>query len=233
MPEMASFKDIRESIVSCYAEDMLDDEEFFALYDFYSSKNPDFPYDSYPPFDLGEMDDSECLAEFRVHKRDIPALANHLRIPDNFYCQQRSVSEGIEGLCMLLRRLSYPCRYGDMLPRFARPVPVLSMVTNTVLDYIYGTHGHRITQWNNTVMGPAQLQVYANAVSAKGSPLDNCFGFIDGTVRPICRPRENQRVVYNGHKRVHALKFQSVALPNGIIGNMYGPVGKIYFLLYI
>ena len=119
MTEMASFKDIRESIVSCYAEDMLDDEEFFTLYDFYSSKNPHFPYDSYPPFDLGKMDDSECLAEFRVHKRDIPALANHLRTPDNFYCQQRSVSDGIEALCMLLRRLSYPCWYGDMLPCFA------------------------------------------------------------------------------------------------------------------
>ena len=33
-----------------------------------------------------------------------------------------------------------------------------------------------------------------------------------------------QRVVYNGHKRVHRLKFQSVALPNGLIGNLYGPV---------
>ena len=91
------------------------------------------------------MDDSECLAQFRVHKRDIPAPANHRRTPANFYCQ-RSMSDEIEGLCVLLRRLSYPCRYGDMLPRFARPVPVLSMVTNTVLDYIYGTHGHRITQ---------------------------------------------------------------------------------------
>ena len=107
MTEMASFKDIRESIVSCYAEDMLDNEEFFALYDFYSSKNPHFLYDSYPPFDLGEMDDSECLAEFRVHKRDIPVLGNHLRTPDNFYCQQRSVSDGIEPLCMLLRQLSF------------------------------------------------------------------------------------------------------------------------------
>ena len=53
-----------------------------------------------------------------------------------------------------------------------------------------------------------------------GAPLENCFGFIDGTVRPICRPGQNQRVVYNGHKRVHALKFQSVALPNCIIGNI-------------
>ena len=30
--------------------------------------------------------------------------------------------------------------------------------------------------------------------------------------------------MYSGHKRVHALKFQSVALPNGLIGNLYGPV---------
>ncbi|CAH3023901.1 unnamed protein product [Porites evermanni] len=45
-----------------------------------------------------------------------------------------------------------------------------------------------------------------------------------GTVRGICRPETNQRVVYNGHKRVHGLKFQSVALPNNLIGNLYGPV---------
>ena len=66
---------------------------------------------------------------------------------------------------------------------------------------------------------------------AKGAALENCFGFIDGTVRPIARPDENQRVVYNGHKRVHALKFQSVALPNGIITNTYGPVGGYNMLI--
>lgn len=49
-----------------------------------------------------------------------------------------------------------------------------------------------------------------------GSPLPNCFGFVDGTVRPISRPDENQRLVYNGHKRVHALKFQSLVVPNGL-----------------
>ena len=42
--------------------------------------------------------------------------------------------------------------------------------------------------------------------------------------RGICRPDTNQRVVYKGHKRVHGLKFQSVALPNSLIGNLYGPV---------
>ena len=60
----------------------------------------------------------------------------------------------------------------------------------------------------------------------KRGPLDNCFGFVDGTVRPISRPNEHQRIVYNGQKRVHALKFQSLSLPNGLIGNLFGPVGE-------
>ena len=40
---------------------------------------------------------------------------------------------------------------------------------------------------------------------------------------PVSRPKRNQRVVYNGHKRNHCLKFQSVALPNGLIGHLTGP----------
>ena len=76
------------------------------------------------------------------------------------------------------------------------------------------------------MLNPAALQIYSNVISGKGAALHNCFGFVDGTVRPVCRPGEHQRVIYNGHKRVHALKFQCVALPNGLIGNLFGPVGK-------
>ena len=95
------------------------------------------------------------------------------------------------------------------------------------MDNIFTDHGHRISQWNDDVLNPHLLQEYADVIHAKGAPLENCFGFIDGTVRPIARPDQQQRIVYNGHKRVHSLKFQSVALPNGLIGNMYGPVGKL------
>ena len=102
------------------------------------------------------------------------------------------------------------------------------MITNEVMDNIFDTHSHRISQWNHDILSPPLLQEYADAIHAKGAPPENCFGFIDGTVRPIARPDQRQRIVYNGHKRVHSLKFQSVALPNGLIGNMYGPVGKLY-----
>ena len=227
---MASFRDPRNLLTAALCDDLISEDEYLLLYDLNRSKNLDLPYDEFT-FDLDEMENSECVAEFRVNKHDLPALAEALQIPDVFKCRQRSISDGMEGLCMLLRRLAYPCRYSDMIARFGRPTPVLSMITNEVIDYIYNNHSHRIMQWNPTILQPAQLQEYANAIHVKGAALDNCFGFIDGTVRPISRPGEHQRIVYNGHKRVHGLKFQSVALPNGLIANMYGPVGEYLVLI--
>ena len=64
----------------------------------------------------------------------------------------------------------------------------------------------------------------SEVIKEKGAALQTCWGFIDGTVRPISRPGRNQRVMYNGHKKVHSIKFQSIATPNGLIANLYGPV---------
>ena len=153
-------------------------------------------------------------------------------MPATLKCPQRTVAGGIEGLCMLSKQTRFPCRYSDMIYRFGRPVPILSMVTNQVVDYIYQAHAHRIKQWNNQLLNPASLQLYADAIGRKGAALEDCFGFVDGTVRPISRPKEHQSTVYNGHKRVHALKFQPVTIPNGLIANLYGPVGKQIFFLF-
>ena len=125
----------------------------------------------------------------------------------------------------MLKRFAYPW-YSNMIPIFGRCVPELSMISNEVVDWMYTTHGHKITQSNHDLLNPAALNQYADAISNKEAALENCFGFIDGTVRSISRPDANQRIVYNGHKRVHALKFQSLALPNGLIGHLYGPVGR-------
>ena len=107
------------------------------------------------------------------------------------------------------------------------------MATNHVIDFIYNIHGHRITRWNDALLNPRALETYAQSVEGKGAALQNCFGFVNRTVRPTARPDEHQRSMYNGHKRVHALKFQSVALPNGQIANRYGLVGKYGFKLAI
>ena len=110
-----------------------------------------------------------------------------------------------------------------MIPRFGRPVPQLCMVSNAVMESLY-------TRWNHLLSVLDQpwlshnLETFCNAIYRKSSAISNCFGFVDGTVRPVCRPGKNQRVVYNGHKKIHALKFQSVAVPNGLVANLFGPV---------
>ena len=220
---MSSFEEVREMLLICLDDGLISEEEFLLLY-VNSSKNPTFPHGNYSRFVLDDMDEAECLREFRVKKPEIPRLADALGLPNSFKCRQRSRAEGIEGLCVVLKRLAYPCRYSNMIHRFGRAVPELSMIANSVINWIYEHHHNRLTQWNNNLLSQDRLERYAAAVSQKGAGLANCFGFVDGTVRPICRPKENQSVVYNGHKRVHGIKFQSVTLPNGIVANMYLPV---------
>lgn len=182
-------------------------------------------YYEYACFDVNSMSEAECKAELRFEKKDLPALAEALQIQPCFKLCQGSIVNGMEGLCLLLRRLTYPCRFGDMMPCFGKPVPV------TVIDYIYIIHGHCTTHWNHALLNPLVLDTYARLVHTEGAALLNCCGFFDGTVRPIARPDEHQRMMYNGHKWVHAIKFQSVALWNGLIANLYGPVGKNLFYL--
>lgn len=51
-------------------------------------------------------------------------------------------------------------------------------------------------------------------------------GFIDGTVLKFARPGDNavQNSAYNGHKRKHALKYQTITPSNGLISHASGPL---------
>ena len=110
-----------------------------------------------------------------------------------------------------------------MASRFGRNTSSLCLIFNAVLDHVYLHHHYRLESWDQPFLSPEQLNTYATTIHNHGAPLSSCFGFVDGTVRRISRPKYLQRVMYNGHKRVHGMKFQSAVLPNGIIANLAGP----------
>ena len=95
-------------------------------------------------------------------------MAAAVQVPNIFRCSQETICPGEEGLCLPLRRLSYPCRYRDLIHRFGRPVPELCMITNTVLDWMHDNHGHRLTSWNQSFLSPAYLERYAQAITSEG-----------------------------------------------------------------
>ena len=221
---MNSFREVRDILLLAHSENLINDEDLELLYDLNTSRNIYLPYWFYKEFDLDTLSDDECKSEFRFLKNDIYHLAEILQIPNQVRCYNRIVADGIEALCIFLKRFAYPCRYADMLPRFARPVPQLCMISNEIMNFIYETQHHRLRSFDQLWLSPENLQNYADVIHAKGAPLSNCWGFIDGTVRPVSRPGKHQRTIYNGHKRVHAIKFQSIVAPNGLIANLYGPV---------
>ena len=119
-----------------------------------------------------------------------------------------------EALCIFLKRFAYPCRYQDLMLRFRqRVVPQLCMISNQVQNIISENWGFLMRNMNQNWLSWRNLELFAEVIHTKEAPLDNCWGFVYGTTRPVCRPGQNQRLLYNGHKRYHCIEFQSVVAP--------------------
>ena len=161
---------------------------------------------------------------YRFQKADIYRLKHALGVPQTVTLENGSIINGLEALCITLQRYAYPCRYGDLVKDYGRPVPQLCLTFKWMTNFIYDSHKHLIASLDQPWLSPQNLKAFADATHRKGAALSNCWGFVDGTVRPICRPSQHQQVMYNGHKRLHALKYQSVTTPNGLIAHLYGPV---------
>lgn len=122
--------------------------------------------------------------------------------------QDCTVATAYEGLYILLRRLAYPNRLEDISSIFGRSVVELSYILNAMLDMIYDYHSSKLTLLNHNWLSMDKLNIYTNAIFERGAPQKNVWGFIDGTVRPICRPSMHRNMVEN--KRMQCLKFQLV-----------------------
>ena len=84
------------------------------------------------------MSEDDCIAEFGFRKNDIKGLQRALNLPDEIVCHLCNdlKADPTEALCALLKRLAYPCRYSDMIPRFGHPVAQLCMIFNQVVDNV-------------------------------------------------------------------------------------------------
>ena len=82
------------------------------LYDYCHSRLL-FPYWKFEEFDLAPGDEEEFITELKFAMKDLQLLMHYLEIPEKIVCSQGTVCSGIEGLCILLKRLANPCRYSD------------------------------------------------------------------------------------------------------------------------
>ncbi|EIN09671.1 hypothetical protein PUNSTDRAFT_67051, partial [Punctularia strigosozonata HHB-11173 SS5] len=105
-----------------------------------------------------------------------------------------------------------------------RSAAALSEVINQLVVHLDDMWGHLLGLDNHALLSQDRLKVYADATLRAGSVVPHIWAFIDCTIRAICRPSKHQRQAYNGHKKYHALKYQALALPDGLIGHLHGPL---------
>ena len=142
MAAACGLQSVLDVLLVSYIEDAIDDVEFTVRYkENYSTEI--FPYWKYDKFDLDGWDEAECKVELRFDKSDLPVLLRTLRFPDRFVCSQRTVCSGTEGLCILLKRLSFPCRYSDMALRFGRNPTKLCLIFNHVVLKFQKVYPHK------------------------------------------------------------------------------------------
>ncbi|KAF4043543.1 DDE superfamily endonuclease [Phytophthora infestans] len=105
---------------------------------------------------------------------------------------------------------------------FGRSPEVISFGANTIASMIYDKIKDKMVFDHRMIERLKQSST--NAIFTNVGRLRNGFGIIDGTVRRICRPIRHQEQAYSGHKKMHAIKLQSIFRANGLNISLYGPV---------
>lgn len=174
-----------------------------------------------------QMSDQTCLQHFRVLKEHVVKLSNIVCATEEYVTSRNRYSTScILTTCVILSRLATPYRWSDREVMFRKHAPQLSEIFWEGIDSFLDEHENLITGPLDSGYIHQHAANWALSVQQKTECLDNCIGFIDGTVWKIARPDDDhvENVVYNGHKRAHALKYQAVMTPDGIILHLYGPV---------
>ncbi|OWZ13539.1 hypothetical protein PHMEG_00013109, partial [Phytophthora megakarya] len=110
------------------------------------------------------------------------------------------IISALEALYIFLRRMSYPARLEDLANLFGRAPAALISISNAVQDFLFDSFSHLLL-FDTRRLTAITLRAYAGSV---------------------CRPKKNQKYVFNGHKK-HALMYQSFLAPDGIIIHISGP----------
>ncbi|EGG04849.1 uncharacterized protein MELLADRAFT_72295 [Melampsora larici-populina 98AG31] len=156
----------------------------------------------------------------RFYPDEILAIHHWGGFPETIILPNRAREDGRTALAIYMARLATPSCYFDLSQTFGRELSIIGRICRAVQSWIYENWGS-LLQWDPRRYPPNVLEGFATSlVQERNCPMDNCVGFLDGTVWRMARPKYNQRAFYNGHKRVHSLKYQAAVTPDGITANL-------------
>ncbi|RPA94895.1 hypothetical protein L873DRAFT_1699950, partial [Choiromyces venosus 120613-1] len=126
-----------------------------------------------------------------------------------------------EAICILLFRLSSGQQLKDLLKIFGTSRARLSTIFNDIVLWLLRRYSKKL-KWDENHLSRAKLIEYARAFKDT-TRLSGIWGFVDGTMRPFCRPGYHQQTFYSGFKKAHGTKFQSIVTCDGLLSSLARP----------
>ncbi len=200
------------------------------------------------PATIDGWDDLRIPEDFRVdNKEELRALFQGFQFPVVFrFPKSRRKFTGEKVFLFGMYRLANVTKLSnDVVPiRFGFHDPAIaSECFRSFITFMVNSWGYLLT--NNFAYWVDQLPNFAQSIRLKAQELGvwfpegfNVCAFTDNTMNAACRPSGGpqrdgnhaprndpliQRGWYNGWKKLHGLKFQTIDLPNSMNAHIWGP----------
>ena len=196
---------------------------------------------------IDSFDDTDIRQYFRFETKDqLHRLVTGFRFPEELRSGVGNKFSGEEILLCGIYRLHSVNALGDAgwQAIFGMVQSVATMACNLFFEYMWKWWSYLL--FDHVRFWVDRIPAMAEAIRLKLEQLDcyfppgtfRVFGFIDNTMNATCRPGggpaqdgiraprndpEIQRAWYNGWKKLHGLKWQTIDLPNGMNFKVDGP----------
>jgi len=172
-------------------------------------------------FDLDTFGEKETYSHFRFTAEQLHRLNAALGIPKDIVTSANDRCSGLEVLCMMCMYFAYPTRRFEMIPKFGTSSSRISRLISHLRNWLYEKFYPGMSK--PKLLPREKIEEFSEVIFQQVG-MRGIFSFIDGTVRPTCKPELFQAVVYNGKDKTHALKYQVLVTPDGIMRHVFGPV---------
>lgn len=162
----------------------------------------------------------EWLKKFRIRLEDIPKLPNALSFPETVWLDNRCKVTGLECLCILLRRFACKRRMHELCSIFERDESVLDRFCFAeAVKHVFENFSNLFNTFSARFYTREFFQDLCQKNVEKGREFSSSFGLFDGTLAEPPRPGDPIDVQWQFpcYKKFHALKYQAVMAPNGLI----------------
>src|SRR6266481_8648488 len=146
-----------------------------------------------------------------------------LCIPDPIISPDHYSASALEALALTCAHMRSPEDQWALATKYHRSQVAISQLTHEVVSYINNTWGHLLRFDKDGILSPEALTQYTAALHMHGAPTRMVVGLLNCTIRKTCRPSFFKTLAYMGYKKFHGMKFQAIAVPNGMITHLDGP----------